>query len=221
MSWDPVWEELFRTRDWGKYPPEELIRFIARNYFAAPDRKQVRVLEMGCGTGANVWFLAREGFDAYGIDGSATAIRKGEQRLQKEGLTAHLRVGDVLSLAEDCPAGHFDAVIDVGCLVCNRLAEVRSIVDQAIRLLKPGGRLFSMLLARGTYGDGTGKEIEPGTFVDIKEGTLAGKGLVHLFTLEEVQALFGRLSELQIETSEYTVEDRRHRVKHWIAQGRK
>src|SRR5262249_61470196 len=100
MSWDPVWEDIFRSSDWGKYPPEELIRFVARNYFRAPDRKQVKILEVGCGTGANVWFAAREGFDAYGIDGSPTAIRKAEQRFQKEGLTATWKVGDFVKLLD-------------------------------------------------------------------------------------------------------------------------
>src|SRR5947209_316409 len=133
MSWDPMWEEIFRTREWGKYPPEELIRFIARNYYSATDRKQIKILELGCGMGANTWFLAREGFDTYGIDGSQTAIRKAEMRLKEEGLSAHLRIGEIASLADYYPAAHFDAVIDIACLEHNRLAEVRSMINQAIR----------------------------------------------------------------------------------------
>ncbi|MEI9897627.1 MAG: hypothetical protein WDN28_28155 [Chthoniobacter sp.] len=51
-SWDPVWERLFREQEWGKYPPEHVIRFVARNFYKAPDRKQVRLLDLGGGTGA-------------------------------------------------------------------------------------------------------------------------------------------------------------------------
>ena len=110
MSWDPTWEQMFRTRDWGRYPPEELIRFVARHFFSVSDRRQVRVLEIGCGTGANIWFLAREGFDAYGIDGSKTAMVKAEQRLQEEGLKAHLQVGDIISLSNFYPPSYFPSV---------------------------------------------------------------------------------------------------------------
>ena len=68
--WDKGWDKIFSTQEWGKYPGEELIRFIARNFYAAPNRKDIRILEVGCGTGANLWFLAKEGFNAFGIDGS-------------------------------------------------------------------------------------------------------------------------------------------------------
>jgi len=50
--WDLVWKEIFSSREWGKYPPEHVIRFVARNFYRAPDRKQVYLLEVGCGPGA-------------------------------------------------------------------------------------------------------------------------------------------------------------------------
>ena len=32
--WDKGWDKIFSTAEWGKYPGEELIRFIARNFFS-------------------------------------------------------------------------------------------------------------------------------------------------------------------------------------------
>jgi hypothetical protein len=60
MVWDPVWENIFSSIPWGKYPPEELIRFVARNFYAALQRNRIKLLEMGCGPGANLWYMARE-----------------------------------------------------------------------------------------------------------------------------------------------------------------
>jgi SAM-dependent methyltransferase len=198
-----------------------LIRFIARHFFEAPDRASVRVLEIGCGAGANLWFLAREGFQAYGIDGSETAIAQAESRLKEDGLTADLAVGDVMDIADHFPGVRFDAVIDVGCLVCNRVGAVDKILDRVDGALEPGGRVFSMLLARGTYGDGLGTEQESGTFTDISEGPLSGIGLCHFFTLDEIQTLFGRFSDLAVERSVRTMDNQRHEVKHWVVQGSK
>jgi hypothetical protein len=48
-GWDPVWEQIFSSREWGKYPPEHVVRFVDRNSYRVPDRKQVRLLEVGCG----------------------------------------------------------------------------------------------------------------------------------------------------------------------------
>ena len=62
MALDLRWEEIFRTRAWGKYPPEEFIRFMAANFYRHPARQEVKVFEAGFGTGANLWYAAREGF---------------------------------------------------------------------------------------------------------------------------------------------------------------
>ena len=68
------WEDLFSTQDWGKYPPIELVKFIAKNFYSKEDKKDIRILELGSGTGANLWFCAREGFRVYGIDGSQVHV---------------------------------------------------------------------------------------------------------------------------------------------------
>lgn len=46
------------------------------------------MLELGCGTCANLWMIAREGFRAYGLDFSAHAIALGNRVM-----TTHARGG--------------------------------------------------------------------------------------------------------------------------------
>lgn len=36
MAWDPVWESIFTNQAWGRYPGEDLIRFVAKNFYAPP-----------------------------------------------------------------------------------------------------------------------------------------------------------------------------------------
>ena len=88
MAWDPIWERIFRERSqWGRYPPEELVRFVARYYYGSNDRGSVRFLEVGCGPGAGPsWYLAREGYAFCGIDGSGTAVEMARRRFRDEGL---------------------------------------------------------------------------------------------------------------------------------------
>lgn len=138
---DPKWEEIFQLQEWGKYPPECVIRFVARNWYRA-DRKAIRLLDVGCGPGACTWYMAREGFTVSGIDGSPTAIRRAEERLASEGLSAELRVGDFTkTLPWD--AGTFDGVIDNAALCCNSLENWRSAITEILRVLKPDGKMFS------------------------------------------------------------------------------
>jgi len=218
MSWDPVWEEIFRGREWGKYPAEEIIRFVARRYYDAGDRRRVSILDLGCGPGAHLWYLAREGFSAYGIDASPTAIEQARGRLDADGLSAELRVGDLVELRQVFPDVRFDAVVEMAALQCNRLAAVERIVDQAHDLLKPGGRMLTMALARGSWGDGTGSEVEPGTFVGATEGPLQGTGLNHFFTEAELRDVFRRFAAVTIDYSQRTHDDQRHSYKLWVTE---
>ena len=112
------WEKIHKERDWGRYPSEELVRFIGKNFFKydKETRKNIKILELGTGQGANVWFLLREGFNVYGIDISQSAIRKMQDRLIKDGFKLddfnnRFKVGDIRNIP--FKDSYFDIVIDV------------------------------------------------------------------------------------------------------------
>lgn len=63
-SFSEEWEKIHSTQEWGRYPSETVIRFIARNYYKT-EREKIKILDFGCGAGAHTWYLAREGFDVY------------------------------------------------------------------------------------------------------------------------------------------------------------
>ena len=37
---DLVWEQIFRRREWGKYPPEHVVRFVMTGFRSVPERKR-------------------------------------------------------------------------------------------------------------------------------------------------------------------------------------
>ncbi len=219
MSWDSHWEKVFSSNSWGRYPPEELVRFVARHFFPVPDRGQVRLLEVGCGPGANIWFMAREGFDVRGIDGSHTAIERARERLKGDRLEGVLVLGDIVNLRDHFLADHFDAVIDVACLQHNDIRSIRAILDSARHVLKPGGLIFSMMVDTECYGCGTGRQVEPGTFVEVSAGPCTGVGLCHFFSLEEVRSLFSIFAEVRIERSLRSQDNMTHWYGHWVVEG--
>lgn len=105
---------------------------------------QLRVLDDGCGTGRLVDELARAGVDAWGVDPSAS-----EQRLEEWGTrTERHRLARADGLALPFADGFFDAVFSNGVL--EHIGEFRPdrtvlrqrYVSEALRVLKPGGRLL-------------------------------------------------------------------------------
>lgn len=218
-SWDPVWEQIFSSREWGKYPPEHLVRFVARNFYRVPDRKQVRLFELGCGPGANVWFMAREGFTVSGIDGSATAIEQATDRLSREGLTADLRVGDYSTIP--WPDSSFDGVVENVSLYCNRWDAVKRALGEIRRVLKPGAPFLSSFFTDRTWGYGLGTMVEPDGFIDITEGPLAGEGFCLFLNRDRLLELFRDFADVAVERVSWTMQGEQRLVEQFVITCRK
>jgi len=218
-SWDPVWESIFRNKEWGKYPPEHVVRFVARTFADAADRGKVRLLEIGCGPGANVWFIAREGFSVCGIDGSPTAVDRAKKRLASEGLTADLRVGDFGQLP--WPDSAFDGVIENVSLYCNPQAAIERALSEVHRVLRPGAPFLSSFFSDRTWGYGTGNMVEPDGFMDLREGPLAGAGFCLFLNRDRVSELFRAFTDLAVERISRTLNGERHLVEQLVITCRK
>jgi len=220
-AWDSTWEKVFQEREWGKYPPEELIRFVAWSFYNTPYRSRVRILDAGCGTGACTWYLAREGFSAYGIDGSKTGISIAKKRFADEGLQAEFQVGDLVQLPY--PDDYFDGVVDVAALQHNTLPSIKAILVEFNRVLRAGGKLFSMVFAVGTWGYGLGDELETNTLTNIREGPLQRKGTTHFFNEVEVKGLLTKsgFEPITIERSERTLDNQKHKVSFLVVTAEK
>lgn len=212
---DAIWENLFRSQEWGKYPPESVVRFVARNFYSVPERGKIRLLDAGCGPGACTWFMAREGFQVSGIDGSPTAIKYAVERLKAESLNADLRVGDYTSLPWSDEV--FDGVIDNVSFYANLVADWQRAVDETYRVLKPGGLFFTSSFTKNTWGFDTGRQVEPGSFRDIPEGPFQGRGLAHFVNESELRDLLCRFSRVDVERECRTLMNQSKLVELWIA----
>lgn len=215
-TWDPAWERIFASRPWGRYPPEAIVREISRAFGSSERRHDIRVLELGCGPGANVWFLAREGYDASGIDGSSTAIGIARDRLAAEQLTAELVVGD-FTCALPWATASFDAVLDCAALYSNPLVGIRAAISEVQRVLKPGGRFISLSFTARTTGYGSGVPgDDPDAFRNVSEGPLSGTGYVQFFSRSTLNTVFGSFATVHVERSSYTINNERQLIELWV-----
>ena len=130
------------------YPNESLIQFTGSRYFnmTMANRKNIRILEVGCGSGANLWMLSKEGFDTYGIDSSMEAINLALNHLrEKWNVDADLRVGSFTEIPYEDE--YFDAVVDIVSLQHINLEDTRLALNEVYRVLKPNGNFFSYRLS--------------------------------------------------------------------------
>ena len=218
-SWESMWEEVYRNQEWGMYPPEELIRFLARNYHSKSFRRDVRILDVGCGTGAGTWFVAREVFYNVGIDGSNTAISKAKKRFTEESLSGNFIVGDIEHI--NFMDNSFDAVIDIVAVQHNKYTNIINIVEEGHRVLKPGGKFFSMMVENGSYGYGLGSKIDKNSFTQIAEGSYLGKGIGHFTDIDELNEIFSIFEYFDVECSIRTINYLKDNICHYIISAEK
>src|SRR5207302_11069633 len=105
--WFGIWYWLPRRPPWdtGVTPPE-LERFVASH-------PPGRAIDLGCGTGTNVVYMARHGWDAVGIDLVGRAIAKARRRPRDAGVSCAFVVGDVAAFALPRPVY---LALDIVCL---------------------------------------------------------------------------------------------------------
>ncbi len=73
-----------------------------------------RAIDLGCGNGRDVIFLARHGFEAVGVDFSPTAIRLARQNAEEAGVQVAFVQDDLTDLRH--VTGTFDLLLDYGAI---------------------------------------------------------------------------------------------------------
>lgn len=162
-----------------RYPNEALLGFLASHYFPLPleQRSKVKILELGCGSGANLWMLAREGFSTWGLDFAPTGLSYCQRVLELWGEEANLTLGDMTHLPYASES--FDAIVDVVSMQHLDREQHERALAEVSRVLKPGGRFFSYHLGAGSsaFSAPSAKKLDEVTLADIPAGyPLAGNG---------------------------------------------
>lgn len=108
------------------------------------------VLDLGCGAGSNVLYLARSGFEAHGVDLSPTAVSAARDRAREAALAIDVRVGDALSLPY--PRARFGGAVDNGCFHTLPVRRRADYAREVARVVRPGGSFVLSWIGRESTG---------------------------------------------------------------------
>lgn len=132
------WEERYSsTRRLWSNEPNEWLAAVTESWTPG------RVLDIGCGEGADLLWLVSRGWEGVGIDYSVTAISRMCETARLEGLRPRLTgiVGDASSVDID---GEFD-LICVSFVHCDDEGDgptLPGLLARQVERLAPGGRLM-------------------------------------------------------------------------------
>jgi len=190
VSFNEIWEDIYRDgRQLNRYPFDQIVSFIYRNLPRDKPRSEIRILEVGCGAGNNLWFAAREGFQVAGLDGSTAAIEVARKRFEADGLQGDLRVGDFTSLPWNDES--FDIAFDRGALTNCGLSMGKKAVREIHRVLKPGGKFYFNPYSVMHSSHVSGRPGPDGVTQEITAGGLEGMGAICFYTRRDVENALG------------------------------
>jgi SAM-dependent methyltransferase len=104
--------------------------------------KKSITLDVGCGTGENALFLAKNGFSTVGVDLSSRAIDAAKAKASERKLKVDFRVANALSL--DFDSSYFGNVIDSGLFHTFNDSERIAFASEIARVLATNGGYFML-----------------------------------------------------------------------------
>ena len=186
---DQVWENLYAAGHNQRYPWDCVVSFIYRHAPRDTPRDETRILEIGFGTGSNLWFAAREGFNVSGTDGSDSAVNAAKQRFDSEGLSGDLRCQAFPEIPfED---NQFHLAVDRAATTCVSREICRETIRSIHRALRPSGLFFMNTYSHRHTSASAGQLMDDGRRVNIDSGTLTGVGGICFYNELELMEVLG------------------------------
>jgi SAM-dependent methyltransferase len=129
------WNQRYRTGDvpWDSGKPSAELRRVLGEWNIGP----CRMLELGCGTGENAVYLARQGFEVTACDLVPLAIERAEAKVRAAGVNVRLLTADVLALPDLGPP--FPFVFDRGLYHVIRRGNLAGYLKTLERVCIAGG----------------------------------------------------------------------------------
>lgn len=180
-AWEKIFQQhgkVFLEPHWDMASVVEQLQSIQAN----------SVLDLGCGTGRHLIYLAQHGFCVSGLDNSQEGLDASAQWLQAEKLSAELILQE---MTEKLPWNDdfFDAIVSVQVIHHADIATIKRIIVEIERVLVKGGFLFVTVPKMKNQATKY-EEIEPNTFVPLDGWE---KGLPHhYFTPEELRSFLSQ-----------------------------
>lgn len=199
MSFSIEWNNVYKANEqMAIWPFSDLVSYVMR--YARPSGQGFRVLELGCGAGANIPFFNSLSVQYFSVEGSLTVVRKIWERFPD--LKDNIVVGD---FTQKIPfSGYFDLVVDRSSLTNNSSAAIAGALRLVYEKLKSNGKFIGIdwfSTAHSNYKDGMAIE-DKYTRQSFKQGQFKGLGRVHFSNKAHLKKIF---SDFVIERLEHKI----------------
>lgn len=187
MSYSEQWDQVYgANQNIIEWPWSDVVS-LAHRYCKHLFDKEASILELGCGTGANIPFFQAKGFTYYGIDGSTKIVDALKKKYPKykdyfecEDFTRTLRFNK-----------EFDLVLDRAAITHNDTESIKRTLKKIESQLSRDGILLAIdWFSTKHMASKSGNYVDSYTRINIPKGQFYGVGNVHFSDQEHLAELF-------------------------------
>lgn len=184
MKKNNLWDKFYINNSFVPVFPDKCVQDFYRYHLNK--KIKIKIIDIGCGSGSNLFFLKEKGFDLYGVDKSKKAIDyiiKKDSSLKKKIFTTSFT-----NLPFD--NNYFDAAICIGVFYYEDLNGIKKGISELYRVLKKDGLARVYLISNKDK-----KNIK--NFKKVSKGWEKNMKLVFL-NLIQIKKLFKKFKDLVI-----------------------
>lgn len=191
------WINLHKQkRHQPRYPHQLVVSFVLRTF-----KQGGAILDLGCGAGRHLKFLAENGFEAYGCDYSSSGIKASQELLASANLKANFEIASVDNLPYDDE--FFDGLICFGVLYYNDKQSIQKAAGEIFRVLKKGSKALILVRNLEDYRYEKAKKLSKYEVIiqenDEKRSAFKENDmLMYFFDKDEVKRVFYHFKNLEI-----------------------
>jgi len=196
MSFSKEWDKRFKENThMSIWPWSNLVSYVMR--YAKPDKPKFKVLELGCGFGANVPFFESLKVTYYAIEGSETIVKKLHQKYPH--LKGRIKLGDFTR--NFYFEQKFDLIVDRSALTHNSTVAIKKGIENIYKHLSKNGRYIGIdwfSTNHSEYQNGMPTD-DIYTRTNYTEGNFANVGRVHFSDKAHLLDLFHQFEIIVME----------------------
>ena len=196
MTFSEEWDVCYKNNtQMAIWPWSELVSFVMKYGYRA--NKKIRILELGCGAGANIPFFMSLNAEYFAMDGSATIVKTLKKKFPT--IKENIVIGD---FTKEIPfKGTFDLIVDRSAITHNTTRGIMQCLDLVYTKLKKGRKYigtgwFSTMHSDYKHGI---QDQDFFTRTNYKNGQFVHVGRVHFSDKKHLLDLFKKFKILVLE----------------------
>lgn len=199
MSFSPKWDAAYQRKEHQSvWPWSNLVSRCLRHTTLKQRNAGFRVLELGCGAGANIPFFLEYAAEYHGVENNQATVKALQTHFPN--LKSKLVAGDfTANLMFD---GYFDLIVDRASITHNDTASIRQCLAMIRAALSDNGVFIGCdwySTESRRYSQGSASPTDAFTRNDIVDGTFADIGQVHFSSLEHLHDLFSEFNIISLD----------------------